>query len=269
MELLRALAALSEQPAPEHERVWRSIGIAPPTATQYTDVFVFALPPYASIYLGADGMLGGEPRERIAGFWHALGLTPPLEPDHLAALLGLVATLGEDAATQARHARHALLHEHLLSWLPAYLAKFNEIAPAPLHGWASLLSESLAAQAHELPEFALPAALRELPEMPDPEHGATEFVSALLAPARSGVLLVRHDLSRAAQRLGLGLRAGERRFALVALFEQDSASTLRWLCEEADGWIERHRANVLFEPAVRDHWMARAQATMQLLRQWA
>jgi sulfite exporter TauE/SafE len=36
-------------------------------------------------------MLGGAARERVAGFWRAVGLVPPPEPDHLAALLGLAA----------------------------------------------------------------------------------------------------------------------------------------------------------------------------------
>ena len=78
--------------------------------------------PYASVYLGAEGMLGGEARDRVAGFWRALGLVPPAEPDHLAALLGLYAALADaeeprrtsrPAAAPAQ-ARRALLHEHLL-----------------------------------------------------------------------------------------------------------------------------------------------------------
>ncbi|HAC46500.1 MAG TPA: hypothetical protein DCF65_10605, partial [Chloroflexi bacterium] len=82
--------------------------------------------PYASIYVGAEGKLGGEARDRVAGFWRALHLTPPAEPDHLAALLGLYATLADmEAAEQdparrqlRRSSRQALLWEHLLSWLP-------------------------------------------------------------------------------------------------------------------------------------------------------
>ena len=55
-------------------------------------------PPYASVYLGPDGALGGEGADRAAGFWRASGLTPPAEPDHLTALLALYASLGEAAA---------------------------------------------------------------------------------------------------------------------------------------------------------------------------
>jgi TorA maturation chaperone TorD len=73
-------------------------------------------------------MLGGETADRIAGFWRALHLTPPPEPDHLAGLLGLYATLTEQAhgdpdparAALWHQARRALLWEHLLTWLPTY-----------------------------------------------------------------------------------------------------------------------------------------------------
>lgn len=46
-------------------------------------------PRYASVYLGPDGALGGEGTDRAAGFWRAIGITPPAEPDHLTALLSL------------------------------------------------------------------------------------------------------------------------------------------------------------------------------------
>ena len=59
------------------------------------------------VYLGAEGMLGGAARDRVAGFWRALGLVPPAEPDHLAALLGLAAALADASATSASPRRAA------------------------------------------------------------------------------------------------------------------------------------------------------------------
>ncbi|MGH9005731.1 MAG: molecular chaperone TorD family protein, partial [Acidimicrobiia bacterium] len=87
-ELFRALAVVSEGTSPAHHRVAASLGVDPDTAA-HTDLFCFQLPPYAAVYLGAEGMLGGEAAGRVAGFWRALGVTPSTEPDHLAALLGL------------------------------------------------------------------------------------------------------------------------------------------------------------------------------------
>ncbi|HEX8421973.1 MAG TPA: hypothetical protein VF634_01095, partial [Pyrinomonadaceae bacterium] len=61
MELFRALAVLAEPPVPESARVADALALgALPEASEYTEVFVFQLYPYASVYLGAEGMLGGE-----------------------------------------------------------------------------------------------------------------------------------------------------------------------------------------------------------------
>ena len=69
--------------------------------------------------------------------------------------------------------------------------------------------------------------LREAPAMADPRReGGEAFLAALLTPVRSGLILVRSDLERAARELGLGCRAGERRFALRALLNQESAGVL-------------------------------------------
>ena len=111
-----------------------------PGGPQLSELFLFQLYPYASVYLGAEGMMGGEARDRIAGFWRALGLDPPTEPDHLAVMLALYARLAEleDETEDARNreawrqSRGAFLWEHLLSWLPPYLSKLTEIGPPVL-----------------------------------------------------------------------------------------------------------------------------------------
>ena len=95
MELFRALAVLAEPPErPEVARLAELLDLGePPSASEYTETFVFQLYPYASVYLGAEGMLGGEARDRVAGFLSALGLAPPHEPDHLSTLLATYAQL--------------------------------------------------------------------------------------------------------------------------------------------------------------------------------
>src|ERR1051325_4845891 len=97
MELFRALAVLVEPPGrPGVARVAEALGLGPAAeASAYTELFVFQLYPYASVYVGAEGMLGGEARDRVAGFLAALGYEVPAEPDHLALLLGAYAWLCE------------------------------------------------------------------------------------------------------------------------------------------------------------------------------
>ncbi|HEU4597935.1 MAG TPA: molecular chaperone TorD family protein [Pyrinomonadaceae bacterium] len=282
MELFRALAALAEPPSDEGSagRLCEVLGLgAAPTASEYAEVFVFQLYPYASVYLGAEGMLGGEARERVAGFWRALGQRPPVEADHLAALLALYARLveleetEEDAARREgwRGARKALLWEHLLSWLGAYLDKLSEVAPPSYRGWGELLMKALLAEVSVVGEQgALPAHLRDAEGLADPRAGEVEeFLQTLLAPARSGLILVRSDLSRAARALGLGARAGERKFTLKSLLGQDAAGVLGWLAEEAAAWTRRHRARREALGAVAAWWESRAASSAALLGELA
>jgi TorA maturation chaperone TorD len=277
-ELFRALAVLAEPPEGETATVAASLGIGGEIeAAAYTELFVRSLYPYASVYLGAEGMLGGEARDRIAGFWRALGAQPPEEPDYLATLLGAYASLleAEGAAEESsrdgwRHARRAFLFEHLASWLPPYLCKLGEIAPAPYAHWGRLLLAAVEESLADLgaPETA-PSHFREPGNLADPRvDGMTEFLASLLAPARSGVIVTANDLARAARELKLGLRYGERRYVLEALFAQDPYRVLDWLVAEAERWAKLHRSSSLPSGA-REHWIERAQRSAALLRSLA
>ena len=274
MELLRTLATLAEPPSREHEPLAALLDLGPsPDRAAFTDLFELQLYPYASFYLGAEGMLGGEARDRIAGFWRALGETPPPEPDHVSTMLALQAQLAElDSADDAappgswRRARRAWLWEHLLSWLPPFCDKAAVIAPPYYRRWAALLTAALAEEAGSIGgQDRLSLHLREAPAMADPRRdGGEAFLAALLAPVRSGLILVRSDLERAARELGLGCRAGERRFALRSLLSQDAAGVLGWLARLADETSRRHGE---LEPGGEwaRFWTGRAAASGELL----
>ena len=177
MELLRALGALAEDCGPAQQRIAAGLGLGELDAAEYTELFSFALYPYASVYLGAEGMLGGEARDRVAGFWRALGLVPPQEPDHLATMLALYAQLVERAAAEEdelrraaiERARAAFFWEHLASWLPVYLSKARTLARGAYLHWADLLARALENEAHALEDeaqaLALKAAMRRLVEL--------------------------------------------------------------------------------------------------------
>ncbi len=274
-DLFRALGALCEPPDPAHARLAGALGLpGRPDPADHTELFVLRLVPYASVYLSPDGMLGGETADRVAGFWRALRLTPPAEPDHLAALLGLYATLAEHAqadpdparAALWHQARGALLWEHLLTWLPPYTLAAARVARPFYAAWARLLDAALRAEAQTVPAPPTPALhLRERPAPPDPDGGLDALIRALLAPACSGLLITRADLARGAGEAGLAPRVGERAFVLRAMLGQDPAATLGWLVTEADRWAERHRAA---EPILGDiarTWQARADASRAAL----
>jgi TorA maturation chaperone TorD len=275
-ELLRALATLAEPPAEHTPRLAQLLGLsAPPAPAAYTDLFVFQQTPYASAYLSPDGMVGGEPRDRIAGFWRALGIEPPHEPDHLATMLGAYAALCDCAAGESeprRHealqrARHAFLWEHLLSWVPCYAQSVQRHADEPFVTWARLLLEALFAEAHELgAPAALPLQLRDVAGLVDPRQGDPQaFLASVLAPARSGMILTRNGLARGAHALELGLRAGDRRQAVHFLLEQDAAATLGWLAGEARAWLALHQSLATTIGPLADAWAGRAAAAAALL----
>lgn len=276
-ELFRALAALAEPPRDEHRAIAEALELpGVPESHDYTGVFLFHLYPYASIYLSADGMLGGEARDRVAGFHRALGLTPPPEPDHIASILSLYASLieaeegADDAAGRAAwaHARAAFLWEHILTWLPVFLLKMDEVAPPIYGGWARLLSDVLLAEARTIPHDGPPALhLREVPGLEDPEASPTGFIKGLLAPAVSGMIITRADLARAARGADLGLRIGERAFILRSLFEQDADATLEWLQQEALAWVPRHQRLAPELGDIARFWKGRAEAVVARIRE--
>jgi TorA maturation chaperone TorD len=279
IELLRALAVLSEPPEPEHARVAEALGLGKtPDGADFAETFLFRLYPYASVYLGPEGMLGGEARARVAGFWRAVGRVPPSEPDHLGALIGLYASLldegvrseGADAEI-AHQAAAALLFEHVAPWAFDYLQRVEALGAGCYGPWARLLSRTLGAEmAHADAPDGLPVHLAEAPSLPDPrEAGGEAFLSGLLAPVRTGVILTRNDLSRLAKAENLGLRMGERRYILEHLLAQEPSAVLRALAGEAEEAGVRHAGRRALLGSVADFWEDRANGTGALLHQLA
>jgi hypothetical protein len=270
-EVLLALAVLAEGPHPAQQRVSTALDLGPvPSAAEHTNVFGMQVVPYAAVYLGPEGMLGGEAADRIAGFWRAVGHVPPAEPDHLTALLGLYVGLADAEADEPdparaalrRRARSVLLWEHLLTWVPVF-ARAVAGAGSRYHAdWAALLSEALAAEAAQVDAPEQPSShLRLAPGLPDDVDGARALAQALLTPVRSGVVLTRRDLARGARAAGLGLRIGERAFMLAAMLEQDAEATLEWVAAEAERWTERHRHDLPLLGPVAAFWADRAAST--------
>ncbi|HEX6844873.1 MAG TPA: molecular chaperone TorD family protein [Actinomycetota bacterium] len=270
-DLLRALGALCEAPDPGHAALAEALGLdLPEDPAARTATFLFQVYPYASVHLGPEGMLGGEATDRVAGFWRAVGRTPPTEPDHLAALLGLAAALADaevaepEPARRAlrREARAALLWEHLLSWVVPFLRATASAGTSFHAGWASLVEATLLEDARSLgaAPTRLSAHLRAAPPFPEDDAALDELLAATLAPVRSGVVLTRDDLTRAGRALGVGVRIGERRFILRAMLQQDPAGTLRWLAAEAARWAEIHAATRADLGPVAVFWEERARA---------
>lgn len=198
-ELLRALGVLAEAPTQRHRRLAGILGLPePPPREDFTELFLFQVYPYASVYLGPEGMMGGEARERIAGFWRAVGRTPPPDPDHLAALLGLLADVLEEGSGEgqptggglrisgsadeeeasrllARRAAQVLLRDHLVSWVPPFLDRVAALGGGFYQQWACILRDTLAAltaASEEAREETLEGTCAEVDANPGNASGA-------------------------------------------------------------------------------------------------
>ena len=280
-EIFRALAVFVEPPSPEHEPVARTLDLGDlPSRADHTDLFDVQLFPYASVYLGAEGMQGGDARDRIAGFWRVLELEPPNDPDHLTVLLAAYGALldhadaaPEDEAENWLHVSRVFLHEHVVSWLPLFLQKLSQQRANGASGefyarWAGHLQNLLA-----VPELGavgrhLPAALREAETLPDPRvAGGQAFLHGLLAPVRTGFILTRDDLAAIARACDLGRRIGERRYVLENLLGQDGQPVLGALADFAEA---ASNEELIGMPEVSGRWWReRARSSRDLLRELA
>ena len=215
-------------------------------------------------------MLGGEGLDRVAGFWRAIGLHPPQDADHLGALLMLYAELS-DAETAARseatrdrlrHAREALLFEHLWSWAPGYLTAVTRLDAPSLAAWAQLTLLALGREARRAapPAAPSPGAAHAPRRRCRTADGRGQLLDALVAPVRSGVLLTGADLRDAAAAAGLGYRIGERRYTLRAMLDQDASATLGWLGSHARRWAALHAAQQPIGGHDPRHWWTRRAA---------
>ncbi len=276
-ETLRALAALMEPPSPELEPIAEALDLgALPAPAEHVELFSFELPPFASIWLSAEGKLGGDARAWIGSFWRTLDTEPPKECDHLATLLSFYASLteleesepqGSPRRERIRASRQAFYSEHLESWLPLYLARVQDVA---LHkhmdfylAWSRVLTRLLAQEAQAL--ALTPALPQHYERRPNPANDLTvaELIALLLSPLASGLPLLRNDLRRCADDLSLVARHAERRYVLEQLLTQDAPAVLAWLTRFARHWSERH--GQLWPTPHADFWHTRAQATAELL----
>ena len=274
-ELLRALGAVLVTPPPSNRTLSDALGLPALSGVDHTDAFVLTAPPHAAIHLGPEGKLGGEGLDRVAGFWRALGLVAPEDADHLGVLLMLYAELGDAEAAasdergraQLQRARVALLHEHVWSWAPGYLAAVIALDIRSVSAWAELTFETLLVETTQIgPPDQLPLALRAAPAGLQLSDSFDELLDAMVTPVRSGIILTRRDLGQTAAALGVGYRHGERRYTLKAMLEQDKPATVRWLACHARSWSKQHRAADRGWPSDPSGWWSgRAEAAAAVL----
>lgn len=275
-EIAAALAEVAEASSVRME-LSAALGVEGATPSDLYHLFVKELPPFASIYLSSDGNIGGGSRSVIAGFYSALGIPTPSDPDHLASLLRLLSGIlnkeaelagaDSDAGDEQRlvsvsRARSVLVNDHLATWLPVYLLRAKEVAPRPLMGWVSCTLDLLSVMVGEC-QGTVPAVQVYDGNLAVP-GSSSELISWITTPGRSGIIVTHWDISNLAESLGLALRVGRKRFVLEELWAQAR--------QEVVGCIETmvERQMKLFDENIGDFpslqaWSVKAAGTMQLL----
>lgn len=235
--------------------------------------FIKDLPPFASIYLSGDGNIGGEPRSVIAGFYRALSQPIPSDPDHLSNLLSLLAGIlnaqAESAGTQSpekaesvNRAKLVILSDHILSWLPAYLLRANEVFPSALENWVAVTMDLLAVLSNEILNDigqADPAVSFDIAR-----NDVDQIVSFVTSPGRSGIIVTQSDIEEISRALDLPLRVGRKRFILEDLFAISSRDVLGEFHSLAIRQCQLFESNVSQFPSLRN-WIDRASQTIGLL----
>ena len=274
MELIRALGELAEAPGAEQVRTARMLDLpGEPLRSEYSDLFVVQLYPYASVYLSPDGQLGGEVQEHIAGFWRVLRQPVPRDPDHIATLFATYAQLAQ--IPQSAHKpfmnelgaqmRHAFLWEHIMAWLLPFLVRVRELGSPVYRAWAMLAMDAFEAEvARAGVATNLPLQLRNAPPLSD-DTSASGLADAMFAPVCSGCILTRADLARCARDLGMSVRVADRRYTLAALIERDRTRVCAWLSTEAARQAELVRATPHVFSGIAAHWESRALRSAALL----
>ena len=278
-DLWQLLALTAGEPSAGHVAVFAALGLASPGDIQalraaHTEAFVAQCVPYASIYVGVEGAIGGEAAARVADFRRLLGSVAQAGaaqkmsdylPDLLADYAELVAL---DDDPQARHARKAFFWEHLASWLMPFCDALVRGAPAPFDGWGALLGQIMHADAQALGmPTQLPLHLREAPAacVGADADSSDAAARALFIPAATGLVLTRADMARAADATNGQIVPGSRAFMLRTLFDQDVSATLTWLSAEAACQAEARRRELDVFGDIADFWMDRALASHDAL----
>ena len=243
--------------------------------------------PYETVYLTADGLLGGYITESVTKLYDEAGYQPDdsVTADHIANQLGLMAFLcsaeaeaREDEVTQAiyhmLHLQRQFLDQHLLHWLPSFVMSIHQQRYEAFSIIADLILDLAFDHRQSLDDDLMhsrqPLSLPPIPNILDDEKtGLKDIAEYLLTPIYTGIYLSRDDISRIGNQFRLPRGFGKRDQMLTQLFHtavDHSAMNdlVRALQQEVDTWREFYLHRV-----PDDHystaWLSRLNGTTEFL----
>lgn len=184
-------------------------------AADYYDLFHLNVFPYASLFLDADGQLGGPASDAAQRLFRQVGYvadTARESADHIGHALGLLAFLTgaeadawednrADEAARMQHRQRRFVDTSLLWWLPA-LAHAVRRHNHPFYALLGDITLDLVLDHRAVlgPSEEPAAPMLPLPDPPalldDAKTGLKDIAAYLTTPAWSGFYLTRADISR-------------------------------------------------------------------------
>lgn len=197
------LASLMPEPFDEDE-----------AAADHYALFSLEVFAYASVFLDAEGRLGGSTTDAVQQHYIQAGFMPALDresADHLGRELALLAFLSEaeiDAledgnlheAGRMRRQMQAFMDDHLLWWLPAFVQAVQQQAYPFYTALGRLTLDVVRDHRAALGEgagFSGKPVVAEPPDLLEDEGtGLKDIAAYLTIPAWSGLFLSRSDITR-------------------------------------------------------------------------
>jgi TorA maturation chaperone TorD len=218
---------------PQSDQELRELRVA------YTHLFLVEVPPYASLFLEAPPVVGGETSRAWEAFLAARGrplasLQRAAAADHAGLYLQALA-----AAERARDVPAVL--PQALSWLPQFLTTLRRNDGEEFYGRvAALTAQALQESAQAVSPSAITACARP----PDPEDESLRVLARWLStPVWSGWFLTKSRIRQLAAHFGASIGMHEREHLLEQAFEasaldEQTAFLLDALLAEQQKWQE-------------------------------
>lgn len=226
---------------------------------EYASLFVIEIPPYASIYLDAPPVIGGDTSLRWEGLLTSLGrplrsLERAASADHAGLCLRALADAerADDIVPVLRE---------ILRWLPQFLTSIERNARTGFYGRVAVLTAQVIQESARAAAYLGGATERDAPVGPE-EMSLREIARWLTTPAWSGWFLSKHALRQLARPFGVATGRVDRAAALEQVFE---ASGL----DSRTGELLTDLANELAEWEASLHvWQANLNSWAHTLAPW-
>lgn len=257
-------------------------------AAQHYQLYGHNVFPYEAIFLGTDGLLGGEITESVMSFYQQVGFaaSDSESADHISAELELMDFLcgaemdaiEDDLAHQIQRMRglqRRFLDEHLLRWMPGFAFAVQQQGQS-IHSEIAAQSLNLAlehrhALSDDLMQPPQPFVLAEVPDLMSSEKTSLrDIASYLLTPAYTGFFLSFDDIRRIGAQFRLPHGFGKRQQILTnllrtaadyGLFEEVIAA----LADRAQDWLDFYAGLDLLPGTIRAAWVDRLAQSMEIL----